>query len=297
LRRSAVLYTVYQTRNRLNDKIYIGCHATDNAEDDYLGSGVVLKRAIAKYGRSAFEKKVLYIFHTPEEMFKKERELVSRLFLEREDTYNLAEGGHGGFRGVEAHATQALKMKGRSPSRKAIETSAERRKGSSDPEEVRARKKLAAQSMFKGHTRGRIRVIKVETDEVQIKYIENSQLKLYLSEGLTRETPLAVREKCSHKVSEAQKAKQIAALAEYYSTHEGPNKGRVFSEAQRQKMSEAHKGIPSGRGRAVRNKETGEQFASMMAAGLTVSRAATGIESAAKEGGRCGGFHWEFIDV
>lgn len=77
--------------------MYIGCHKTLNPEDDYIGSGTILKRAIKKYGIENFKKEVLFVFDTPEEMFVKEMEIVDKLFIESENTYNLLIGGRGGF--------------------------------------------------------------------------------------------------------------------------------------------------------------------------------------------------------
>lgn len=90
-------YQVYQTTNNLNGKIYIGCHKTLDTEDDYLGSGKLLKRAIEKYKAENFTKTVLFEFDNPEEMFAKEKELVDEEFVQRKDTYNLKVGGEGGF--------------------------------------------------------------------------------------------------------------------------------------------------------------------------------------------------------
>jgi hypothetical protein len=90
-------YTIYKTTNRVNGKVYIGCHKTLNPDDDYIGSGTILKRAIKKHGRENFEKTILFVFDTPEEMFSKEAEIVDRLFVESDNTYNLLEGGWGGF--------------------------------------------------------------------------------------------------------------------------------------------------------------------------------------------------------
>ena len=47
----------------------------------------------AKYGIENFTKEVLHIFESEEEMNAKEKELV----VISEQTYNLNEGGHGGF--------------------------------------------------------------------------------------------------------------------------------------------------------------------------------------------------------
>jgi hypothetical protein len=86
-------YTVYRTTNKVNGKTYIGKHKTTDPYDDYLGSGKLLKRAIEKYGIQNFSKEVLFIFDNETDMNSKEKELVTI----SEDTYNLIEGGQGGF--------------------------------------------------------------------------------------------------------------------------------------------------------------------------------------------------------
>ena len=40
---------VYEITNKLNGKIYVGKHSTTNLHDGYMGSGSILKDAIAKY--------------------------------------------------------------------------------------------------------------------------------------------------------------------------------------------------------------------------------------------------------
>lgn len=90
-------YTVYQTTNLLNGKIYIGKHETNNPNDRYLGSGKLLTRAIKKHGRDNFKKEVLFDFQTEAEMNAKEAELVDEEFCLREDTYNICHGGKGGW--------------------------------------------------------------------------------------------------------------------------------------------------------------------------------------------------------
>lgn len=90
-----IYYTVYQTTNQINDKIYIGVHKTENPNDSYLGSNRILKDAVKKYGQENFTKEVLYIFDNEEDAFNKERELVSEEFVPRKDTYNIGLGGKG----------------------------------------------------------------------------------------------------------------------------------------------------------------------------------------------------------
>lgn len=90
-------HIVYQTTNNVNGKIYVGCHSTDIIEDRYIGSGLLLKRAIAMHGCNNFVRKVLFIFNNPVEMFAKEKELVNEEFLTRSDVYNIMLGGNGGL--------------------------------------------------------------------------------------------------------------------------------------------------------------------------------------------------------
>lgn len=89
-------HTVYKTVNKINGKFYIGVHKTDNPNDEYLGSGTYIQRAVVKYGASSFEKQILFEFETQEEAWDKENELVE---LYRSDPLckNLRKGGSGGF--------------------------------------------------------------------------------------------------------------------------------------------------------------------------------------------------------
>lgn len=92
-----MFYLIYQTTNIINGKIYIGKHKTKNIDDGYTGSGKLLKRAIAKYGRANFKTIILFNCENEEEMNAKEREIVNQTFISSENVYNLCEGGQGGF--------------------------------------------------------------------------------------------------------------------------------------------------------------------------------------------------------
>jgi hypothetical protein len=111
-------YTIYQTINKLNGKIYLGKHQTENPNDAYLGSGVALRNAIKKYGVENFEKIILFDFDTEQEMNEKERELITEEFVKRKDTYNKGVGGEGGphFKGKK-HSLESRKKMG-TPGRK-----------------------------------------------------------------------------------------------------------------------------------------------------------------------------------
>lgn len=88
-------HIVYKTTNTVNNKIYVGLHSTNNLEDGYLGSGLVLKDAITKYGRDKFKREILYVFNSREEAMAMEAAIVDEEFISRKDTYNLHLGGNG----------------------------------------------------------------------------------------------------------------------------------------------------------------------------------------------------------
>ncbi len=56
-------YTIYQTTNLINNKIYLGQHKTNNPYDSYYGSGTALINSIKKYNKHNF-KKMFYLFST-----------------------------------------------------------------------------------------------------------------------------------------------------------------------------------------------------------------------------------------
>lgn len=87
---------IYKTTNLINNKIYIGKHSTDNLDDGYLGSGVLLTKAIKKYGKDNFIREILSFHDTSENALLAETEIVDNEFVTRDDTYNLMIGGKGG---------------------------------------------------------------------------------------------------------------------------------------------------------------------------------------------------------
>lgn len=101
-------YIVYQTTNKINNKIYIGVHKTENPSifDNYLGNSVLsnfpatynkretpFQCAVAKYGPKNFYRVVLKVFDTLEDALDLERWLVCPEFIKRSDTYNVTLGG------------------------------------------------------------------------------------------------------------------------------------------------------------------------------------------------------------
>lgn len=92
-----IYYTIYKTTNLVNGKTYIGKHKTKNLNDDYIGSGIYLMKAIKKYGRVNFQKEILFIFENESLMDDKEKEIVTAEFISSSLNYNAKLGGEGGF--------------------------------------------------------------------------------------------------------------------------------------------------------------------------------------------------------
>lgn len=91
-------YIVYETINKVNGKVYIGKHKTDNLDNDrYIGSGRLIQQAIKKYGVENFERSILFYAFTESAAYEVEALLVTEEFVRRVDTYNLATGGLGGY--------------------------------------------------------------------------------------------------------------------------------------------------------------------------------------------------------
>ena len=90
-------YLIYEVKNDINGKIYIGKHKTNDINDDYMGSGKILKRSIEKYGIENFTKTILFELETEQEMNDKEAEIVNEEFIRCGSNYNLMVGGQGGW--------------------------------------------------------------------------------------------------------------------------------------------------------------------------------------------------------
>ena len=88
---------LYKITNLVNNKYYYGIHSTDNLEDGYMGSGVRLKAAYAKYGIFNFRKEIISFYKNRKELLDAERDIVNESLLTDKNCYNVAIGGKGQF--------------------------------------------------------------------------------------------------------------------------------------------------------------------------------------------------------
>lgn len=127
-------YFVYQTKNLINQKTYIGVHKTNNVNDGYIGCGIystisgnklrrqikgnsALPKAIQKYGIKNFKREILSFFDNYDDALEEETFLVNSDWINSKENYNIALGGSRGCYGWKMPKEQkehlSTKMKGR----------------------------------------------------------------------------------------------------------------------------------------------------------------------------------------
>lgn len=95
---------IYLTTNLINGKIYIGKHEFSDDKHfnaTYLGSGINLKKAVDKYGRKNFKRKILKLCYTINQLNGWETYFILKYrATDKNIGYNIALGGYG-FRSGE----------------------------------------------------------------------------------------------------------------------------------------------------------------------------------------------------
>jgi hypothetical protein len=90
---------IYKTTNLINKKIYIGSDIKNNGNGDpaYLGSGILLKKSIKKYGIENFSKEIIFFCESLDELKNKESEMIKFYKSNQRDIgYNISDGYWGG---------------------------------------------------------------------------------------------------------------------------------------------------------------------------------------------------------
>lgn len=108
-------YGLYKITNLTNGKMYIGQHVTDNLEDGYMGSGVLIRRALKKYGEANFRKEWIMFCDDQWELDYWESAFVDDTWIGRSDTYNLRCGGDRGGVSEETKRRMSESAKNRPP--------------------------------------------------------------------------------------------------------------------------------------------------------------------------------------
>jgi hypothetical protein len=91
-----MMYCIYEIKNNINNKTYIGQHKTNDLNDDYMGSGTILHQAYEKYGKENFTKTILVVAGTKENINILEKVFIQLYREQGKAEYNIANGGDGG---------------------------------------------------------------------------------------------------------------------------------------------------------------------------------------------------------
>jgi group I intron endonuclease len=85
---------IYKIINLINGKYYIG--KDQNNIPNYYGSGLLIKKAIKKYGKENFKKIILSVCSSIKDMNKQEKKFINETVLKDPNSYNLMLSGSGG---------------------------------------------------------------------------------------------------------------------------------------------------------------------------------------------------------
>lgn len=110
------MYYIYCITNKINNKTYIGQRKCPKnklpEEDDYMGSGELIKKAIQKHGLENFSKIILESgIETKKEVDKREIYWIAEYKKIGKAEYNILVGGTGGNLGEEVLKRIGLKQK------------------------------------------------------------------------------------------------------------------------------------------------------------------------------------------
>ena len=86
-------YYFYKITNIINNHFYYGIHCTDDLNDGYMGSGVLLHKAFKKYGIDNFNKEIIKYFNTWKDALEYEQNIVNEFLIKNPNCYNIARGG------------------------------------------------------------------------------------------------------------------------------------------------------------------------------------------------------------
>jgi hypothetical protein len=88
---------IYKTTNLINEKYYIGMHSTHNIDDGYMGSGLIIKKSLEKYGNENHKVDILEFLPNRKKLKEREKEMITEDILKDKMCMNLQLGGGGGF--------------------------------------------------------------------------------------------------------------------------------------------------------------------------------------------------------
>lgn len=144
------MYYIYEIKNNINNKTYIGQHKTKNLMDSYMGSGVLLHRAYKKYNIKNFSKKILAVCETQENADVLEKVFIKIYREMNKAEYNICDGGNGILCSGEFEIKRRMRIsetsKGRIVSEETRKKISESNKGKKHPHTEETKNKISKAS-------------------------------------------------------------------------------------------------------------------------------------------------------
>ena len=229
------MYCIYEIKNLINNKTYIGQHKTNNLNDAYMGSGLLIKKSIEKYGIENFKKNILAITETKENVNILEKVFIKLYREEGKAEYNISDGGTGGDLGKSVNKLRGLKLKGRKAWNKGVPCSEETKKKIS---EINTGKKHVPCSEETKRKISKSNLGKIVSEETKKKIS-------YKNKGhvVSQDTKLKIsKANKGRKLSDEHKRKIGKSIKGRFVGDKNPNYGNHFSFEIRKKISESNKG-------------------------------------------------------
>lgn len=99
---------IYKITCKITNRFYIGMHSTYDLQDNYFGSGKLLKYSIKKYGKENHSLEILSFYNNRSELSKAEKNIVNKKLIKEDLCMNLTVGGDGGY---NEHAVKSNRLK------------------------------------------------------------------------------------------------------------------------------------------------------------------------------------------
>lgn len=141
---------IYLTANIINGRKYIGQRKFSHGWKGYLGSGIILTQAIKKYGRENFNRTIMAIAYSKEELNKLEIVFInSHNAVESDNYYNITHGGDSPMSGRKMSEEHKEKIsnseKGKEVSKETREKISISSKGKTHSEETKEKIRITSE--------------------------------------------------------------------------------------------------------------------------------------------------------
>lgn len=172
---------IYKTTNLVNNKIYIGQKKSTTFKENYLGSGVNIRKAIKKYSKNNFSVELIECCDSQQQLDERERYYIDEFNSQNvEIGYNITNGGQSRFFTGQHHSEESKqKMSEKAKKREHMPTTRGRKTYTDGkqnkmilPEEVEYYESIG---WWHGKTTNQVpwnKGLKKETDERVAKYTE-----------------------------------------------------------------------------------------------------------------------------